>query len=374
METIFMFVNYIPDDLSKGMTKKINSEITALRRLGYNVYYTAYTENGAAIYDNNDCIIFKKDYRLNKTRLFKIFRYSMLLHVANTYLHQSKATFDYCYGRMGAMNSQYISLLEQMKQSGTKVILEAHSYFPGMKWKDLKGKYVSLCLKINHKKLAKLVDKVLTEGQVPSFWGMRHEHQRIGVETNLLPKHYYKGSTNELNLITVANEIEYHAYDRLIKSLAEYKARGGKHIIKIHLVGVLLPSTIQMIQQLGLQDSVIEYGKVYGDQLFEIYDQCNMGIGPLGQHRNNGKKDTGLKTKEYFGIGLPYFYTGEESDLPQNYPYIFEVPNDESMLDFDKIWEFYLSYKDDPSVVDKMRGLAQKIFSWDEIMKKAIKL
>ena len=369
-----MFVNYTPDDLSKGITKKINSEIAALRRLGYSVFYTAYTGNGAVVYDNNDCIIFRKSYRLCKTRLYHIFRYSMLLHVANQYLRKTGLTFDYCYGRMGAMNSQYISLLEQLKDQGAKIILEAHSYFPGMKWKDLKGKYVSFCLEKNHRKIARLADKVLTEGDVPEFWGMRHEHQRIGVEISALPVHRYKGISDELNLISVANEIEYHAYDRLIKSLAEYREKGGEHTIKIHFVGELLPSTTQMIQQLQLQDNVMVYGKIYGEHLFEIYDQCNMGVGPLGQHRNNGKKDTGLKTKEYFGIGLPYFYTGEESDLPEDYPYVFKVPDDESILDFDTIWSFYQSYKDKLTVSEEMRELARQIFSWDVIMEQAMQL
>lgn len=69
-----------------------------------------------------------------------------------------------------------------------------------------------------------------------------------------------------------------------------------------------------------------------------------------------------MKIKEYFGIGLPYFYTGAKNDLPDNYPYVFEVSDDESMVDFDALREFYQSYKNKANVPNEMWELAKKSF------------
>lgn len=205
-----------------------------------------------------------------------------------------------------------------------------------------------------------------------SFYGIPTEKGLIGVDVQSLPKHNYKGSKDELNLISVGTEREYHAYDRLVRSLYEYKKNKGTKKVRIHLVGSLFESTKKLIVQCGLEDDVIAYGKLFGDELYRVYNQCNVGVGPLGQHRIGGKKDTGLKTKEYFGIGLPYFYAGQEEDLPERYPYVLQFPSDESTISFDEIWRFYESYRDDSSVAANMRKTAIDLFSWDRIMEKAI--
>ena len=87
-----------------------------------------------------------------------------------------------------------------------------------------------------------------------------------------------------------------------------------------------------------------------------------------------GKKDTGLKTKEYFGIGLPYFYSGVEEDVPGDYPYVFAVPSDESHIDFDAVWAFYERIRGDETKADNMRTFAKNVFSWDSIMAQAFEI
>ena len=374
MHNAFMLVNFTPDDKSIGITKKISAQIRALQNLGYNVYYTGYTKNGVAVFDNSGNIVETKLFRTKNEKINGLIRYSTLLKCADKFIESAGLSFDLCYGRISAPTGRYIRFLNKLHSSGTKVIIEALSYFPGVKPKTLKSKYIAFFLDINQNKLKKVIDKFITEGKVDNFYGIPTEKGLIGVETDLLPKHVYTGSIDELNLISVATEREYHAYDRLIKSLYEYKKRKGKRKIVIHLVGKLYDSTVNLIKDCGLENDVIMYGKVVGNDLYAIYNKCNMGVGPLGQHRVGGKKDTGLKTKEYFGIGLPYFYSGIEEDIPKDFPYIYEVKSDESIIDLDEIWDFYQSFAQDETAADVMRNYAKKTFSWNEIMKKAITL
>ena len=71
-----------------------------------------------------------------------------------------------------------------------------------------------------------------------------------------------------------------------------------------------------------------------------------------------------MKTKEYFGIGIPYFYAGEDS-VPDDYPYVLRVPGDESFVDINEIVKFRRSYLGNASVAKEMREYARKHFSWD---------
>ena len=374
MARVFMLVNYTPKDASIGITKKIAAQITAMRVMGHQVYYTAYVDGGTAVFDNDDNMVCRRDFPIKHRKIVGLIRYSQLLTTAKAFLRRYDGGFDICYGRLSAPNYAYLDLLRKLKDRGAKIILEALSYFPGVRPKPLKSKYIAFCLHKNQKTLRKLVDKFITEGEVKDFFGIPTEKGKIGVDTKNLHPHTYCGDPEELHLISVATEREYHGYDRLIASLAAYKAAGGQRKIFLHLVGGLYSSTKDLIKEYDLENCVFLYGRVCGAALDEIYAKCNMGVGPLGQHRVGGKKDTGLKTKEYFGIGLPYFYAGVEEDVPPEYPYILEVPSDESTVDMDAVWDFYERIRSDKNKTENMRAFAQEVFSWDSIMRRALQV
>ena len=77
---IFMFVNYTPSDRSIGITKKISSEIKALRELGHEVFYTAYINHGVGVYDDSDNLIYKKSFLLKFKALELFGRYFLLIN------------------------------------------------------------------------------------------------------------------------------------------------------------------------------------------------------------------------------------------------------------------------------------------------------
>ncbi len=371
---IFMFVNYTPSDQSLGITKKISSEINALKELGHSVTHSEYRDDGVYIIDSNDKVIYKKKYHIHNKRYVRYRRYFMLVSTALEFINRCDYNYDILYGRLLAPSNNYLKMLKSFKIRGGRIILEAHAYFPGIRFSTMKGKYISYMLDKNGPKLKGIVDRILTEGHVDDFYGISEvKEARIGVETERIKKHQYVGSKNELNLISVANEMPYHAYDRIVKSLNDYYERDEKLFdIKVHLVGSISSRTVGLIHSLNLQDKVFLYGKKYGDELDAIYDKCNVGLGPLGQHRIGGKKDTGLKTKEYFAKGLPYIYSGEEPSVPENYPYIHQCSNDESMIDFEDVWNFYNTYRDNEEVTDIMRDFAKIHYSWKAIMEDAI--
>ena len=47
--------------------------------------------------------------------------------------------------------------------------------------------------------------------------------------------------------------------------------------------------------------------------------------------------------------------------------YILNIPDDESMIDYDVLYNFYLSYCNEENVAILMREYAKNYFSWDSI-------
>ena len=373
MKNIFMLVNYSPNDRTIGITKKICGQIKALKSLGYVVYYSCYTENGVAVCNDCDEIIESITFNFYSKTFSQILRFDLLLKNVFKFITFTDLKFDFCYGRISAPTRNYLNVLEAFHRIGAKVIIEALSYFPGVKPMTMKSRFIWFFINKNKADLKIYIDKIITEGTVNDFFGIPSEKGLIGIDMDSLPKYQYLGDKNELNLISVANEREYHGYDRLIKSLKAHIKKGSDLKVIIHFVGNLKYRTKLLVDE-SIAHNIVMYGRLYGEKLYEVYNNCNLGVGPLGQHRIGGKKDTGLKTKEYLGLGLPYIYSGKEEDLPEDFPYIYQVNADESMLDFDNIWKFYCTIKEDPFYSNKIRGIASKVFSWDNIMKKALEI
>ncbi len=371
LKTAFMFANYTPADVSIGITKKIRSEIHTLRRMGIAVTYTAYDRDGVSIFDNTDTIIFHKAFPTPISTLNRKIRYYWLEKTALSFLKKAEG-FDLGYIRMGAPNQLLFQIFYQLKMNGAKLVAESLAYFPGIRYKSLGGKYIVAMYKHNANKFKDYLSYFLVEGNMTELHGVKAYTMNMGVEVQSITPHYYIGEKSALNLISVANENSYHGYDRIIESLRVYQQKKPGAQVFVHLVGTVSPPTRQLIEKHGLQDRVILYGKKSGAELDEIYNKCNVGLGPFGQHRVGGKKDTGLKTKEYFAKGLPYIYSGSEPTVPEGYPYICKFPSDESPIDFDRVWEFYQSYRNDPQVVSNMRAFAAEHYSWDTIMKEAL--
>lgn len=362
---IFMWVNFYKDRQEVGITKKIKSEIQTLKNMGYEVYYTSYLEEGVAICNDNNEIVAQRTLKTQK----KTFLLSQqLIEIAIEYLE--KNSFDYALLRINRFTKKYMKMLKVLKDKGTFVMMESLSYFPELRYRDLSSfGYKIFWHEIKKKKncLKRYVDLMLTEGKIREFWGIPSVELSMGVDVDSLPQHDYQGRCDEINMIMVGCSSIYHGTDRILNSMADYY-KSPSHVVDVnlHLVGDILEQDARLIEKLNLRNYVYCYGKKYGAGLYEIYDKCNVALGPLAQYRVK-KKDTGLKTKEYLAIGIPYVYAGVEDRLPKDYKYIFQVSDDDAMIDIHKIIDFYFSIKEESDIVPKMREDAKKYYSWEDI-------
>lgn len=57
------------------------------------------------------------------------------------------------------------------------------------------------------------------------------------------------------------------------------------------------------------------HGALYGDDLEEMYQMCDIGIGSLAMYRNDMNEASPLKTREYLAHGLPVIFGYTDTDL-----------------------------------------------------------
>lgn len=139
--------------------------------------------------------------------------------------------------------------------------------------------------------------------------------------------------TNKINLIAVASIAFWHGYDRLLKAMALAKQKNPDIEINLNLVGdgELLPELKKLADELKLSAHVRFTGALYGQELEAAYEGANLGVSSFGLFRKGLDEASDLKTREYLAKGLCVIGAGKDPDFPEDSPYRFLVPNDESI-------------------------------------------
>lgn len=128
MEKIFFYANIMVGDLTIGITKKVFSQIANLRDMGYEVFYTGYTCDGVAIFNNNDEIIRKLSFSDRTKRINRFLRRWVLLKFASKFIEETEDKFKYGYLRFHFFDRAYLRLLKALKKKQVITIVEAHAY------------------------------------------------------------------------------------------------------------------------------------------------------------------------------------------------------------------------------------------------------
>lgn len=353
MKKIFFYTNIRTWDYTLGITRKVFSEIDSFKKLGYDVTYSGYLEDGVAIFNSDHEIIKKKKYIVKNEMINHIFRRTMIMNLCIDYLRNLPDVFDFSYARYHFFDRKYIQLLKALNRVSKKTVIEAHStpkFQPGLNkftyvaWKDKKwNKYAK-----------EYVDLVASMSGDDMMWGIPAVKIANGIDVDTIRLHNYSQSDNDINLIAVSFESPVHGYDRVLNGIYNYYKNGGKRTINFHIVGSVMSSTRHLIDKLGLTDKCILYGPKSGKALDDIYDKANIGVGCLANHRIGSHFGSALKTKEYIAKGIPFIYGWKETIL-EDFKYSFSCELNDDPIEIDKVIVFYDSlYKED---------LAQKIRS-----------
>ena len=369
IEYIFFYANFRTYDFTLGITRKVFSEIASFRKIGYKVYYSGYLKDGVAIFDNESNIVLKKKYPFKNESLIHIIRRPMLINLCIDYMKKCDLNFSFSYVRYHFFDRKYLKLLSSLNLKSDKVIIEAHSApkFPKdfsimrcVGWKDSRW----------NKLAKKYVDLVASMSDEERLWGIDTVKITNGIDVKAIRKHKYSGDKNKINLIAVSFESPVHGYDRIIRGIREYYDNGGKRKITFHIVGTTMRQTDNLISDLGLSDICIKYGPKVGEELDDIYDKANIGIGCLANHRIGSKFGSALKTKEYIAKGIPFVYGWQEAVL-EGFEFALKFELCEAPIDIEKIIIFFDNLPKD-GLSSTIRGHLSYKDTWDYQIKRVV--
>ncbi len=170
-------------------------------------------------------------------------------------------------------------------------------------------------------------------------------------------------------MVTVGTLFPYHGYDRVLAGLKDCKEEVDGHPVEFHIVGAsqTIDELKEQAQKLGLK-RVIFHGMKTTDELNEMYEDFDVGLGCLALHRRNADIDTTLKIIEYYCRGVPVVTSGKS---PYKDPAVtICVPDGEEAVNINRLYRKWKNIDKDKQ--QKLSEQAKKEFSWNFIMKQLL--
>ncbi len=344
-----------------GISKKIHYQVKGLRENGHEVHlcYYDFAANGHRCrFVDNELLA---DYGTGmmagirqRTEYNSVFDYCLLNGISLVYAR--------CFQNA---NPWLIRFFRNLKASGIHAVTEIPTYpydqeFDGFVWKARWGLKID---KLFRNRLYKYMDAMVTFSDAKTIFGQRTINISNGVDFDSIPLHtplttQHSSLPAPLHLIGVAEVHRWHAYDRVVAGLGEYYKLGVRREVVFHIVGGVHPAemarsfTPLLEKYPMLKDKVVFHGQLFGDELTQVFNQCQFAIGSLGRHRSGITVIKTLKNREYATRGIPFIYSEQDSDFDHQ-PYVLKAPADESPIDIQKIIDFTDHFSMTPAEVRK---------------------
>ncbi len=254
---------------------------------------------------------------------------------------------DALYIRSAFAEPNYLGFLKKNRALKVACYCEftTYPYDQEYRHKPLYKRLLLLVDKYYRRRLHNYIQHAFTYTDYSSIFGIPATciENGINVQTVLLrtPQEYKPESCT---LLGVANVSFWHGYDRIIEGLKHYYSSKDP-IKRINFViiggGGELPKLRKLVETYGLQQYVHFAGEKHGNELYQYYNEADIGIGSLAMHRLKLAQGATLKTREYCAAGLPFVYAYHDNDFPDDFLYTLKIEANDSPVDIFQLLEFY---------------------------------
>ena len=360
-----------------GISKKIHYQVKGLRENGHDVRlcYYGFAENGHRCRYIDDKVL--KDYGSGQIAAIRqrmdyncIYDYCVCEHIEFVYAR--------CFQNA---NPWLIGLFKKLRKKGVRAVTEIPTYPYDNEFSDNSDWNTKVGLWIDKKyrnSLSRQMDAIVTFSDAKIIFGQRAINISNGVDFESIPLHTRQRPVNDqLHLIGVAEVHFWHGFDRMVAGIGEYYKNGGHRDVYFHIVGGVHPAYMRdlpqapgfqtLIDKYGIGGKILFHGTLFGQQLDDVFNQCQFAIGSLARHRSGITVIKTLKNREYATRGIPFIYSEQDSDF-DNQPYIIKAPADESPIDIQQILDFMSSFDMEP---DSIRKTVEHL-AWKNQMQKVI--
>ena len=335
-----LFLIFHGFDPNNGISKKISYQLEAFKANGHETHLCYMDENGSKRRIADDLVI--ADYGTG--RKGKIFKRTEFRSIVD-YAIKERIEFVYIRSNHNA-NPFTINMVRRMKKSGMKVVMEIPTYPYDQEYFNKAMRRQLIQDKLFRNLFAKQLDAIVTFSEEDIIFGQQTIRISNGIDfDSVRMKKKSHHPANELHLIGVAEIHRWHGFDRVIRGLADYYATPKETKVFFHVVGYFFSPVeeaeiTEIIKSHHLEPYVILSGKKHGEELDEIFDQCDFGIGSLGRHRVGIEHIKTLKNREYAARGIPFVYSETDTDFDKK-PYVLKVPANETAVKIEDIIQFY---------------------------------
>ena len=371
----FLFLVYHGFSDESGISKKIHYQVKGLRQNGHEVhlcYYDFDPRGHRCRYVGNKVIA---DYG---TGALAAIRSRTQLDCIYNYCAVNAIEMVYARSFMNA-NPILVRLFDKLNKRGIKCITEIPTYPYDSEFKGYPLKYkIPLYIdKLFRKALAKKMEAIVTFSNEETIFGKRTICISNGIDLDSIPIHNPK-KQNDIHLIAVAEIHYWHGFDRLVAGMGEYyKLNPDARKVFFHVVGWEddrgttsngYLTVEQTAKKYNIGQYVVNHGKLFGDKLDEVFNQCVFAIGSLGRHRSGITNIKTLKNREYAARGIPFIYSETDNDF-EDKPYIIKAPADESPVNIRQIIDFIDTHDVNPT---EIRNTVEHL-SWRFQMEKVVR-
>ena len=373
MKILYLVYHGFSDE--SGISKKIHYQVKGLRQNGHEVhlcYYDFDPRGHRCRYVGNKVIA---DYG---TGALAAIRSRTQLDCIYNYCAVNSIEMVYARSFMNA-SPILVRLFHKLNKRGIKCITEIPTYPYDSEFKGYPLKYkIPLYIdKLFRKALAKKMEAIVTFSNEETIFGKRTICISNGIDLDSIPIHNPK-KQNDIHLIAVAEIHYWHGFDRLVAGMGEYyKLNPDARKVFFHVVGWEddrgttsngYLTVEQTAKKYNIGQYVVNHGKLFGDKLDEVFNQCVFAIGSLGRHRSGITNIKTLKNREYAARGIPFIYSETDNDF-EDKPYIIKAPADESPVNIRQIIDFIDAHDVNPT---EIRNTVEHL-SWRFQMEKVVR-
>lgn len=371
MKKLLYITRYSLDE-EFNLKKKFDGQLSAFSNLGYDVYFIGFDRKHLYLVHNDEKIVYGNTHFRVPSYLHTQF-YNDLHKVAIKVI--KGMGIDIVYWRVAPLFASSCKVAEAAKEVKAKLIVEIPTFPPNQEdnYHGIRKAFDTYSKRFSSRFHA-LVDVyvVIGEDAGGEYNGKPAINIDNGIDVNSVPIRKPVNEKDTIHLLALASMCYWHGYDRIIKSLGEYK--GSQNVI-IHMVGGndggCLPEWKELTHQLNLIEKVIFHGQLSGKALDDMFNLCDVGVNSLAMYKKGFNVTMELKAREYISRGLPFICAVDDPALSYvEKPMWMKISNDDSIPDMNEIVEFALKMKSDPTHVQVLRNLAEEHMTWEQQYKK----
>lgn len=312
-----------------GVTKKINQTVAALNDLGYEAQSIIVTERGLRAH----------------------WRMFMNVLAAQTDIVMLRNT-------LYSMPLLALALVWQ-RLKGARIIIEIPT--PNVVvWSEIRmmrnrcwlGKYVRLVIMaIAFPWTLWPAHKIIQYAHESTYFsfGVRRKTQlhANGIDVRSIPERKAEPAwpAKEFIMIGVASLAPWHAFDRVIRGIADYRDQHPEYGVTPKLIvvgdGEVRAEWERLAQTLGVTDWVEFVGYQSGTALDALFERTHVAVASLGLFRKKLDMASDLKSREYTARGIPFIAVGYDLDFDPVPGFVFKVGNEDGAVDVAEVMEWY---------------------------------